>query len=137
MYEQLVKRTTHAGKIPFVLSRAVEDFDHDWYRLFDELATPFLPSYRPALAALSQLGAWGTRVQPASPISVSAIPVAPCGPANPVVMDWDVTQRVLADAGIPYSAARLVGDADGAVTAAGELGYPVAVKLYARNAPHK
>ena len=137
MYEQLVKRTTHAGKIPVVLSRAVEDFDHDWYRLFDELATPFLPSYRPALAALSQLGAWGTRVQPASPIAVSAIPVAPCGPANPAMMDWDVTQRVLADAGIPYSAARLVGDTDGAVTAADELGYPVAVKLYARNAPHK
>lgn len=137
MYTELVKRTLQGGKVPVVISRAVEDFDHEWYRLFDELSTPFLPSYRPALTALARLSQWDSRPTEISAIDVSTIPLSPRPQGATALAGWHDTQQLLADAGIPYSPARLVSDAEEAVRAAADLGYPVAVKLYARDAAHK
>lgn len=137
MYRALVARTVAGGKVPVVISRAAEDFDHDWYRLFDELETPFLPSYRPALTSLAKLGAWTERPVPFAPTALGAIPDSPASAGDPVVADWHTTAALLAEAGIPYSPARLVTDPEMAAAAADDLGYPVAVKLYARDAPHK
>jgi cyanophycin synthetase len=45
-----------------------------------------------------------------------------------IVYDRDLARTLLADAGVPVPAGRTVTDADDAVAAAGELGFPVVVK---------
>ena len=47
------------------------------------------------------------------------------------------SKRLLADHGVPVVAERTVADAAGAVAAAGELGYPVVVKLNGDLIAHK
>jgi len=47
------------------------------------------------------------------------------------------SKQLLADAGIPIPEQRLVSSADEAVSAAGALGYPVALKLCGRGIAHK
>ena len=47
------------------------------------------------------------------------------------------SKQLLADAGIPIPEQRLVSSADEAVSAAEELGYPVALKLCGRGIAHK
>jgi acyl-CoA synthetase (NDP forming) len=137
LYERLIARAREAGKTPVVLTRAVEDLDREWYRFFDSLDTAYLPAYRPALTALSRLGSWAQRVAPVGPLSLSAIPVSTQAGAEGHVAGWDETQAALAAAGVTYGAARLATDAAGAASAAKELGFPVAVKLFSREAPHK
>ena len=46
-------------------------------------------------------------------------------------------KRVLADAGIPVLAERLVSDADAAARAASEIGFPVVLKIASPDLPHK
>jgi acyl-CoA synthetase (NDP forming) len=46
-------------------------------------------------------------------------------------------KRALAEAGIPVLAERLVSDADGAARAAGEIGFPVVLKIASPDLPHK
>ena len=53
-----------------------------------------------------------------------------------IIAEWRAYQ-VLAEYGIPSAKTILTTDVAGAVNAAGELGYPVAVKVAAANATHK
>ena len=46
-------------------------------------------------------------------------------------------KRVLAEAGIPVLAERLVSDTDAAARAAGEIGFPVVLKIASPDLPHK
>jgi acyl-CoA synthetase (NDP forming) len=132
-----VKRARQAGKVPVVLTRAIEDLDREWYRFFDSLETPFLPGYRASLTSLARLASWARREAPVGPLSLDAIPAAPQVGIGGVVAGWAETQDALASAGVTYGAARLAADAQEAAAAAEELGFPVAVKLFSREAPHK
>lgn len=63
------------------------------------------------------------------------LPELPAAAASVEGTDYTAARTALAEAGVPFGAARTVADADGAVAAAAELGYPVVLK--ALGALHK
>ncbi len=53
------------------------------------------------------------------------------------VLDWAAAAGLLAEHGVEVEPSRVVEDADGAAAAAGELGYPVAMKVDSPAVPHR
>ena len=115
-----------------IVSVAMEEETRE---LFDELNYLVIPDPTRAVraaAALMQLGQGYAKVElPAQP-SIAAPVLAPAGMQNEVE-----AKRILAKAGVPVVDERLVMAADEAAKAAGEIGFPVAMKLVSTDIPHK
>ena len=137
LYRQLIQRAKDFGKRPAVLTRAIEDLDESWFRFFAELDTPFLPSYRPALRSLALFSRWWGERPSVGKLALGAMPAAAKEYPLGKVSGWHETQMILKEAGVKYSPARFAVSAVEAVSAADELGYPVAVKLISSDVPHK
>jgi len=91
--------------------------------LIDEAATRDIPWIRLNEASLVQLG-WGKyqqRIRATMTSKTSSLAVDIAG-------DKDMTRRLLSSAGLPVPRGELVRTEDGAVAAAGRLGFPVVTK---------
>ncbi|MDN5004314.1 acetate--CoA ligase family protein [Bradyrhizobium sp. GCM10027634] len=84
------------------------------------------------VAALARLQAVSTRAREQAPAVDRAAPLPPDAFRHELG-----AKRVLADAGVPVLAERLVQDADAAARAATEIGYPVVLKIASPDLPHK
>ena len=115
-----------------IVSVAMEEETRE---LFDELNYLVIPDPTRAVraaAALMQLGQGYAKVELPAPPSIAAPVLAPAGMQNEVE-----AKRILAKAGVPVVDERLVMAADEAAKAAGEIGFPVAMKLVSTDIPHK
>jgi acetyltransferase len=137
LYSRLVERALVAGKQSLVVTRAIEELDAAWYEFFNELGVAFLPSYRPALRSLHHLSEWSGAAMTSGRLSLATIPTETRPAETGVVSDWASTQRITAQAGIPYAAARLVQTPEEGSAAAEALGFPVAAKLVSTSLAHK
>ncbi|MCP5368493.1 MAG: acetate--CoA ligase family protein [Hyphomicrobiales bacterium] len=88
-----------------------------------------------AIAGLIRYGesrrAWAAEGPP------PALPAGATLPAGAGVVPSLDAAAVLADAGVPLAEARLAADAEAAVAAAEDLGYPVVMKIESPDLPHK
>lgn len=137
LYKQLIQQARDAGKRPVVLTRALEQVNERWYEFFADLQTPFLPSYRPGLRSMALVTKQARARASSGKVALHAIPTTPTPTAEGVVADWHRTQRIVNGAKVRYVPSRFAVSAEEAIAAAGELGYPVAVKMISGDVPHK
>ncbi len=139
LYRDLVRRATGAGKMAVVLTRAAEPLDSAWFSFFVDDQVAFLPSYRPALAAIGHLLRWARATQERAPLSFpSAVPEhTDAADGSVKTLPWTATRQWLGEAGIPCAPARLAQTPQEAADLAMEIGFPVAAKLVSPSLPHK
>ena len=143
LYRESAAALRRGGK-PFVfLSRASEQLDRSWFEFFTELNVPLLLEYEKSLCAVRDVLALSRR-------STDGYP----GEAGPSVADPAETEvlrallaggdashaavrRMLRAYGIPMAPERLAGSRERAMEAAGEMGFPVALKVESVDLPHK
>ena len=105
---------------------------------------PFLESAQNSVRALAHLGNYSSALKrmrgdenqsstSVQPLTTGAKEILS---RTKIITEWRAYQ-VLAEYGVPIAKTILTMDVAGAVKAAGELGYPVAVKVAAANATHK
>ncbi|HWP57918.1 MAG TPA: acetate--CoA ligase family protein [Candidatus Acidoferrales bacterium] len=127
------------GKKPVFLTRASEALDDHWMDFFAELKAPFLLEYERALGAIKRVQEHlGAR---------AAAQAEPVEPANERARGWIGSKsntltfcearELLGFYGIPVVETKPVGSADEAVAAARSLGFPVALKVDAKEIAHK
>jgi acetate---CoA ligase (ADP-forming) len=85
-----------------------------------------------ALAAAVRYGAWRRALPEAGDLRLARLPTL----GRAVVLDEWESKRIVGDAGVDVPQGRLVAPED-AVTAAADLGFPVAVKAVSADLPHK
>lgn len=110
--------------------------------------SPNLAVFRSTASCFSTLAAWHRwsrqQAQPAAealpelaPAQVQAVRAALDAAGAERTLPEGPSRRVLEACGVPVVNNRLVNDAEAAVQAAGELGYPVALKVETPDLPHK
>ncbi len=146
-YEYLASAAPAHGKRPVFFSRASETLADAWLDLFEELRVPLLKEYRKGLRTLRRFvdyerflrrraAATETLPPPLPPTELAALR-AMVADAEGRVLGYVATERLLDAYGIRSAPARLVDCAADARTAAGELGWPVALKVASPDIPHK
>ena len=129
------------------LSRASELLDRSWFRFFHELGAPFLVEYEKSLRAVKEVLALSQRSPAGGPdATVSSAATTAPAPAETAALrrlmaagdpSHAAVQRLLDAYGIPVAPERLAHDRDEAAAAAGDLGFPVALKVRSPDLPHK
>lgn len=128
------------------LSRASELLDRSWFRFFHELGAPFLVEYEKSLRAVKEVLALSQRSPAGGPDATAATAAPAPAPAETAALrrlmaagdpSHAAVQRLLDAYGIPVAPERLAHDRDEAADAAGELGFPVALKVLSPDLPHK
>ena len=144
------------GKPVMVLSNISGGLDPDLHSLLEAGGVPVLQGSATGLGALRHLADWGARQAHAGPAgaagaatAVAATTVAETGfaplpddlrvalQAASGLAPYPLAARLLAHYGLPLVNERLVADLDGAVAAAAELGFPVALKALVAGVAHK
>jgi acetate---CoA ligase (ADP-forming) len=110
----------------------------EYIRRLRDLNVPYFPSPDRVLRALARLNAVsapeGRAAVPTSPTSAVALPAVALPPG--VVPEWRA-KEILAAAGIPFPAGRMVRSPAAAQRAAAELGFPVVLKAQSPDLSHK
>jgi acyl-CoA synthetase (NDP forming) len=98
---------------------------------------PIIDSFDGCCATLAALVRLGTELKKPKVASI-ALASEPLAPLSPDALRHEFgAKRALAAAGIPVLPERLVQDADAAVHAAAEIGFPVVLKIASPDLPHK
>lgn len=100
-----------------------------------ERSLPYVDTLAEAMAVLRGWKAWSTYVEPGKqqrPAQMSSTAVPPEG-----TLGEGPSKALLGRAGIPVNQERIVANADDAVIAAGELGYPLVLKIVSPDIAHK
>ncbi len=143
LYRESAAALRRGGKPFLFLSRASEQLDRAWFEFFAELNVPLLLEYEKSLCAVRDVLALSRR-------SMDGYP----GEAGPSLADpaetealrallaggdasHSVVRRMLRAYGIPMAPERLTGSRERAMEAAGEMGFPVALKVESADLPHK
>jgi acyl-CoA synthetase (NDP forming) len=116
--------------------------DERGYDLLLESQLPMFRSFRNCFAALRRVGERRDRVahlrlRPALDQGADAGAPLPQLPASGGVLGADESRRLLGAYGIPFTAERVATDADDAVAAATDMGFPVVLKIASADIPHK
>src|SRR5262249_2472670 len=125
-------------------SRASVSLPEYWRQLLREHQIPFLLEYRKGFKALKSLLGYQRLIEEAraptdsearSNVNLREVTklLRSCGPT----LTEREGKQVLAYYGIPVTAELLAADAEAAVRAANQLGYPVALKVDSREITHK
>jgi acyl-CoA synthetase (NDP forming) len=111
------------------------------FRQLIEAQLPIFRSFRNCFGALRAVFDYGEFLQRYEPLSVDADGIARLQPApvpgTPTMLDEVASKALLAQYGIPAPREQLARAADEAVGIAGDLGYPVVVKVVSANIAHK
>lgn len=149
LYRQSAAVARRNRKPVVFLSRASELLDRSWFRFFHELGAPFLTEYEKSLRAVKEVLALSQRSPAGGPdatVATAAIEAPAPAPAEVAALrrlmaggdpSHAAVQRLLDAYGIPVAPERLVHDRDEAAAAAGDLGFPVALKVRSPDLPHK
>jgi len=114
-------------------------FRHDQHELLSAQGIALIGGTRQGLRAIDRLA---RRAAPPAPLrpAPSSLPTLattlPGATARRTIHEHDA-KRLLAAAGLPMVRETLCANRDEAIDAAGELGYPVALKLVADDVPHR
>jgi acyl-CoA synthetase (NDP forming) len=116
-------------RLVFLNNTAGSGVNADVRKITDAGRIAYLSGMRPALAAISH----AVKLKP-PPATEHSHPRAA---AQPLPADEAACFKLLADAGVPMTAAEKVGSRDAAVRAAQHFGFPVVMKGVAPHLPHK
>lgn len=114
-------------------------FRRDQVAFLREHGIPVIGGTRQGLAAVDRLARWAEPVPPARPAAPAAglrLASLLAARRRATVHEHDA-KRLLAGAGLPVTAERLVSTLEGARAAAAELGYPVVLKAVSDGIPHR
>ena len=143
LYRESTAALRRGGKPFLFLSRASEQLDRSWFEFFNELDVPLLLEYEKSLRAVRDVLALSRRRADGAS-RVAAAPVvdpAETGALRGLLAGGDAShgmvRRLLRAYDIPMAPERLVSSRDQAVEAAGEMGFPVALKVESADLPHK
>ena len=160
LYRESATTLQRGGK-PFVfLSRASEQLDRSWFEFFNELDVPLLLEYEKSLCAvrdilgLSRRNRWYGASSPASIPSGDRkhfdgsgdagepiVSPAETGALRQLIVGSEAShatvRRLLQAYGIPVAAEHLAHSRDEAAEWAGNMGFPVALKVESADLPHK
>jgi acetate---CoA ligase (ADP-forming) len=147
MYEGAAAAIVSAGKIPIFLTRASEQLNEEWFKLFSKLSTPFLLEYGKSLRVIKNYVDWENRRRTAK-----ALPHRAAAPPETATLRADFLRlRKDGKKALAYTQAKALFKAYGirfapdgvalaekqALEIAARIGYPVALKLLSSNLPHK
>ncbi len=96
---------------------------------------PYVDTLAEAMAVLRGWKAWSTYQEPANPVRPAGM--APTAVPDDGTLGEAASKALLGQAGIPVNAERLVRSTDEAVDAAGELGFPLVLKVVSPDIAHK
>ena len=143
LYRESAAALRRGGKPFLFLSRASEQLDRSWFEFFNELGVPLLLEYEKSLCAVRDVLALSRRRADAA----SGHAVASTGdPAAAEALrgllaggdaSHGTVRRLLRAYDIAMAPECLAGSRDEAVEAAGEMGFPVALKVESADLPHK
>ena len=140
LYRESTAVLRRGGK-PFVfLSRASEQLDRSWFEFFTELNVPLLLEYEKSLCAVRDVLALSRRRAGAA-AAASVAEAAETEALRPLLAGGEAShatvRRLLRAYGIPLAPEYLAGSREEAVEAAGEMGFPVVLKVESTDLPHK
>ncbi len=140
LYRESTAVLRRGGK-PFVfLSRASEQLDRSWFEFFTELNVPLLLEYEKSLCAVRDVLALSRRRAGAA-AAASVAEAAETEALRPLLAGGEAShatvRRLLRAYGIPLAPEHLAGSREEAVEAAGEMGFPVVLKVESTDLPHK
>jgi acyl-CoA synthetase (NDP forming) len=136
-----------AAKKPFVMiSPTSERIEGSVRKLFDDHGVPLLRGLTPGLRAAGNLrlnrpgpaGAWAkARLRDGKPFNPKAEEIRRELSCKHGSLDPETSFRILRDYGLPVVKSIVVADADEAVRRAGEVGYPMVVKVASTQIQHR
>ena len=142
-FRDIAQAAAKSDKLIIIFSRASVSLPEYWRQLLREHQIPFLLEYRKGFTALRSLidyqrfldSARITNSQTRLDIDVAKLKtmLSSCGP----VLTERQSKEVLAQYGIPVTTEILATNAEEAVTAANEVGYPVVLKIESPEILHK
>lgn len=139
LYTDLFAIARAHQKVPILVSRMIEPLDGSWFTMCAELDVPLLMSYRPALTAIGNFLEWAGRREEitSEPPVLDALPTVVADPPAGSLLGVEAAWPIIAGLGINYVPARLCHTAAEAVAAAGQIGFPVALKGVSAQLAHK
>ena len=143
LYRESAAALRRGGKPFLFLSRASEQLDRSWFEFFNELGVPLLLEYEKSLCAVRDVLALSRRrADAASGHAVASTgDTAAAEALRGLLAGGDAShgtvRRLLRAYDIAMAPECLAGSRDEAVEAAGEMGFPVALKVESADLPHK
>lgn len=143
LYRESTAALRRGGKPFLFLSRASEQLDRSWFEFFNELGVPLLLEYEKSLcAARDVLALSRRRTSVASGVAAAPVGDTPETEAlRPLLAGGDAShatvRRLLRAYGIPAAPESLARSREGAVEAAADMEFPVALKVESADLPHK
>ncbi|MGH6689392.1 MAG: acetate--CoA ligase family protein [Gammaproteobacteria bacterium] len=138
-YARMLGEAAQASPKPFYLMGTRPGiFRRDQHEYLKELGIAMIGGTRQGLRAIDRLALSLAPPAPVRPTTSPALTVASAlgGRARRTIHEHDA-KRLLAAAGLPVVTESLCATRDDALTAAGAIGYPVALKLVADDVPHR
>ncbi|MCY4488335.1 MAG: acetate--CoA ligase family protein [Deltaproteobacteria bacterium] len=140
LYRESTAALRRGGKPFLFLSRASEQLDRSWFEFFDELQVPLLLEYEKSLRAVRDVLAL-SRGRSGAAAEASVAEPAETEALRPLLAGGEAShatvRRLLRAYGIPMVPERLAGSREEAAEAAGEMGFPVVLKVESTDLPHK
>ena len=135
--EMETARAAHPDRLFGILSRTTDQFCEEWADVIRERRIPFVQGYGRGLRTIARLADYSRAVHgsPARPSPAEVPSAADAGHGR--ALCEIKSKDLLRAAGLPVVATAAAASADEAVRLAGELGYPVALKIVAAGISHK
>ena len=143
LYRESTAALRRGGKPFLFLSRASEQIDRAWFEFFNELGVPLLLEYEKSLRAVRDVLALSRRRADgvSGEAALTVVDPAETEALRRLMAGGDhshaTVRRLLRAYDIAMAPECLVSSRDEAVDAAGELGFPVALKVESADLPHK
>ncbi|HEY3305629.1 MAG TPA: acetate--CoA ligase family protein [Candidatus Binatia bacterium] len=146
MYEGAAAAIRSAGKMAIFLTRASEQLNEEWFKLFSRLSAPFLLEYGKSLGVIKNYLNYVDRLRPARAL------LRPKSPSETPALKMDFLRlRREGNKVLPHAQAKALFKAYGirfapdgiarseqqAIEVASGIGYPVALKILSPDLPHK
>jgi len=146
MYEGAAAAIRSAGKTAIFLTRASEQLNEEWFKLFSRLSAPFLLEYGKSLGVIKNYLNYADRFRPAGAL------LRPKSPSETPALKMDFLRlrregkkalshaqaKALFEAyGVRFAPDGVARSEEQALAIASKIGYPAALKLVSPDLPHK
>ncbi|MGH7768170.1 MAG: acetate--CoA ligase family protein [Candidatus Binatia bacterium] len=146
MYERAAGAIRAAGKIPIFLTRASEQLNEDWFKLFSRLSAPFLLEYGKSLRAIKNYLDYESSLEKAAAAPRRVPPAQSHALKAELLLQRSQGKSVLSHAqakglfqsyGIRFAPDGIARSEEQALAIASKIRYPVALKILSPDLPHK